>query len=151
MSKRNTVLTTIVLLTTLLVGWLIIPEPISPNVVRLTWVTHPQTVYINVRDLTFNSVALAQIATGGITNTVTISGTEGMQFQIQEYHLVNGRLEMILFTNTAPVPHVDFPTATATSTIEQTETPLPSDTPTPTVTPTPIIGLQRFNVPIVMH
>lgn len=145
MSKRNAALTTIVLLSTLLVGWLIIPEPISPNLVRLTWVTHPQTVYINVRDLTFNSVALAQIATGGITNTVTISGTEGMQFQIQEYRLVEGRLEMILFTNTAPVPHVDFPTATPT--IEQTATPLPSVTPTPT----PIIGLKRFNVPIVMH
>lgn len=118
------------------------PEPITPNVVRLTWQTQPETTYINVRDTTFNSVGLAQSATGGVTNTVTISGTENMVFQIQEYKLVNSRLEMITFFNTEPVPHVDFPTATQTS--------QPSVTPVPTNTPISNMFEGRLYIPIIM-
>lgn len=140
-------LATISLISLAVFGILVTPEPITHNVVRLTWITQPDTTWINVRDTTFNSVGAAHSATGGITNTVTISGTAGMVFQIQEYKLVNGRLEMITFFNTNPVPTVDTPTPTNTP----TQTTQPSVTPVPTNTPITNPFKVRVFTPIVLH
>lgn len=140
MLKINLTFTLIALAVVLVVT----PEPISPTHATLTWVPDPQTIWINVYDVPAVSVGIAQSVTGGITNTVTISATEGMTFVIQEYRLVNGRLELVKFFSTGATPHVDFPTATLTPV--QTQIPQPTQTPKPTATatatpikPTPII------------
>lgn len=142
MFKRNVALATIGMILAAVFGVLsVTPEPITPNVVRLTWITQPDTTYINIRDVTFERVGLAQSATGGITNTVTISGTTGMVFQIQEYKLAGCCLELITFFNTAPVPNADFPTATPPVTPTQTVTPQPIETPIVTLTPRVYMGV----------
>jgi hypothetical protein len=131
----------------LLVAMVVTPQPVTPELVQIVWVTQPETTYINVRDVTFERVGLAQSATGGVTNTVTISGTEGMVFQIQEYKLVGCCLELITFFNTSAVPHVDFPTATPILPPTQTQQP----TNTPIATPVPIQLQHKLYTPMILR
>lgn len=147
MSKLNATLTTIASLIAFVLAALVTPQPISPTRATLTWVPDPQTVWVNVYDVPNVTVGLAQSVTGGITNTITISATEGMTFVIQEYKIVNGRLELVKFFSTSATPHVDFPTATLTPV--QTQTPQPTLTPTATILPSQI--KPRIYTPIVIH
>lgn len=125
----------------LIVATVITPEPIKYNVVQIAWVTQSETTWINIYDVG-GTHGIAQAATGGITNTVIISATEGMTFVIQEYKLVDSHLELVKFFSTAPVPASDFPTPT--------QTPQPTNTPVPTATIEPIVK-HRIYTPIVMH
>lgn len=102
------------------------PQPITANRVSLTWITQPETSWINIYD-THDTVGLAQAVTGGITNTVTISGTEGMAFVIQEYRNTQGHLELVMMFTTDATPHVDFTTQTPTPILTPIATPLQTD------------------------
>lgn len=124
-------------------GVFVTPEPIAYHAVRITWQTQPDTTWINIWNTNDNYMQYAARVSPGVTNTLTLEAVEGVVFQIQEYRLVNGSLEMITFFNLEPVPHSDFPTPT--------QTPQPSVTPVPTNTPiSNTLKVQVF-APIVMR
>ncbi len=145
MQNRNTFLMIIGLITAFILLIAVTPEPISSNTATITWVTQPQTTWINVWDVTqpgSGTFIRANEVSSGVTNTLTLSTTTGLVFQIQEYQLVAGRLELVTFFNTNPVPYIEFPTPI--------EIPQPSVTPIPTATPKP--GLKpRVSIPVVMR
>lgn len=123
------------------------PEPIAHNVVRITWVTQLETTYVNIWNTNENYMQYAASVSPGVTNTLTLQAVESVVFQIQEYKLVNGRLELITLFNLEPVPHSDFPTPTNIP----TNTAQPSVTPFPTNTPISNPLKVRVFTPIVMH
>jgi hypothetical protein len=126
------------------------PTPISQNRVLIEWVTQPDTTWINIWEVTQPSSGTflrANAVTGGVTNTVELSGTSGLVFQIQEYKLVAGQLTLVTFFNLEPVPHADFPTPSVTP----SQTPQPTLTPVPTNTPISNPLQVRMFMPIVMR
>jgi hypothetical protein len=127
----------------MVVAALVTPVPVAYNTVQVSWVTQPDTTWINVWDTNANEMRYAASVSSGVTNTLTLSATEGLVFQIQEYKLVNSRLELITFFNLAPVPASDFPTPIQTQ--------QPANTPLPTLTVTPIQLKYRLYTPIVIH
>jgi hypothetical protein len=133
----------------LLIVALVTPKPIAYNTVEITWITQPETTYVNIWNTTSNYMQYATIVSSGVTNTLTLEASEGVVFQIQEYKLVNGRLELITFFNLDAVPHSEFPTPTNTPV--PSETPQPSVTPNPTATATPVQTKHRFYNGIVMR
>lgn len=147
MPNRNTILATISgLMGMLILLVAVVPVPIAPNAVQISWVTQPETTYINVWNTNANELVTAHGVSSGITNTLTLSATEGVVFQIQEYKLVNGRLELVTFFNADPVPVMP----TQIPTIKPTQTPQPSVTPNPTATP--ISGMKpRMLTALVMR
>lgn len=134
---------TISLIAAAVFGALVTPEPIRYNAVQITWQTQPETTWINVWNTSSNYMQYAASVSPGVTNTLTLEAVESVVFQIQEYKLVNGSLEMITFFNLAPVPHSDFPSPTPTS--------APSVTPVPTNTPISNPFKVQVFTPIVLH
>lgn len=123
------------------------PKPIAYNTVQITWATQPQTTWVNIWNTPENYMQYAASVAPGITNTLTLEAVKGVVFQIQEYKLVHGRLEMITFFNLEPVPHSDFPTPTNMP----TSTAQPSVTSVPTSTPISNPLKVRLFTPIIMR
>lgn len=126
----------------LLVAVVVTPQPVTPSTATITWVTQSETTYLNVWIIEPDTLVWVGNVTGGVTTTLTLASFEGAMYQVHEFKLVGCCLELITFFNTAPVPHVDFPTAIPTPI--QTVTPLPTNTPIVTLTP-------RVYTPIVKH
>lgn len=133
----------------LLVAMVVTPQPVTPNIATITWVTQSETTYLNVWIIEPDTLVWVGNVTGGVTTTLTLASFEGAMYQVHEFKLVGCCLERVTFFSTAPAPHVDFPTVTATPT--QTTPLQPTNTPVATPTLPSVTLTPRVYTPIVKH